>query len=128
MTIRILESAKRDITNGFHFYERQDPGLGDYFLDSIYSDINSLLIYHGIHSVKFEVIIHLTPLHKPLRFFFRLFNAFPDHLFTFIRDFLFSDTSNPSSLTRFMKKSNFLSGIFSVSSFIVYVFTGLFIL
>jgi len=53
MTIRILESAKRDLIKGFHFYERQGSGLGDYFLDSLSSDIDSLLIYHGIHPVKF---------------------------------------------------------------------------
>ena len=53
MTIRILETAKRDLIMGFHFYERQAQGLGDYFLDSLYSDIDSLLIYHGIHPMKF---------------------------------------------------------------------------
>lgn len=54
MTVRILEPAKRDLRNGFVFYEQQSPGLGDYFLDSLFSDIDSLLIYSGIHPIKFE--------------------------------------------------------------------------
>lgn len=54
MTIRILEPAKRDLINGFSFYEQQASGLGDYFLDSLFSDIDSLLIYSGIHPKKFD--------------------------------------------------------------------------
>jgi hypothetical protein len=29
------------------FYERQETGLGWYFLDSLFSDIDSLLLYAG---------------------------------------------------------------------------------
>jgi len=54
MKIRILESAKRDLINGFRFYEDQSSGLGDYFLDSLFSDIDSLLVYAGIHPIKFN--------------------------------------------------------------------------
>lgn len=54
MTIRLLESAKEDLIAGFDFYEPQEKGLGDYFLDSLFSDIDSLLIYAGIHPIKFE--------------------------------------------------------------------------
>jgi hypothetical protein len=39
------------LTAGYHFYEEQAPGLGSYFLDSLFSDIDSLLIYAGIHRV-----------------------------------------------------------------------------
>jgi hypothetical protein len=34
---------------GFHFYEEQETGLGAYFLESLYSDIESLKLYVGIH-------------------------------------------------------------------------------
>lgn len=34
---------------GFRFYEAQAGGLGDYFLDSLSADIDSLRIYAGIH-------------------------------------------------------------------------------
>jgi plasmid stabilization system protein ParE len=49
MTIRILPSAVRDLDDGYDFYERQEPGAGDYFIDSISSDISSLRIFAGIH-------------------------------------------------------------------------------
>lgn len=38
---------------GFRFYEKQQLGLGGYFLDSLYSDIDSLLLYAGVHSQHF---------------------------------------------------------------------------
>jgi plasmid stabilization system protein ParE len=49
MNLRLLESALRDLTNGRNFYERQSQGLGNYFLDSLFSDIDSLVLYAGIH-------------------------------------------------------------------------------
>lgn len=53
MKIRILPSAMEDLLDGYHFYERQAPNLGSYFLDSLYSDIDSLLLYAGIHNVVY---------------------------------------------------------------------------
>ena len=49
MKIKILDLAKFDLLDGFHFYEEQQSGLGSYFLNSIYSDIESLRLYAGIH-------------------------------------------------------------------------------
>jgi len=53
MQVRILEPAERDLENGYLFYEAQSSGLGSYFLDSLYSDIDSLVYYGGIHIVVF---------------------------------------------------------------------------
>ena len=53
MKIKVLESAEDDLVAGFQFYDRQAEGLGNYFLDSIYSDIESLYLYAGIHSQHF---------------------------------------------------------------------------
>ena len=50
MKIRILPSAMEDLSNGFQFYENQIPGLGSYFLETVFSDIDSLKLYAGIHS------------------------------------------------------------------------------
>lgn len=50
MIIKLLDSAEDDLVEGYHFYERKAEGLGNYFLDSLYSDIASLHIYEGIHS------------------------------------------------------------------------------
>ncbi len=53
MKIQILNSAKQDLIDGYFFYEKQSEYLGNYFLDSLYSDIDSLLIYAGIHGIHF---------------------------------------------------------------------------
>jgi len=53
MNLRILESALNDLADGRDFYERQDAGLGEYFLDSLFSDIDSLALYAGIHRKVF---------------------------------------------------------------------------
>ncbi len=51
MKIEILDEAEKDIGTAMFFYESQSEGLGKYFLDSIFSDIESLHIYAGIHIV-----------------------------------------------------------------------------
>ncbi len=53
MKIQLLDAAEQDLIEGFHFYESQAPGLGDYFLDSLFSDIDSLQLYAGIHARYF---------------------------------------------------------------------------
>jgi hypothetical protein len=37
--IEILGPAENDLEEGFRFHEAREPGLGSYFLDSLYSDI-----------------------------------------------------------------------------------------
>jgi plasmid stabilization system protein ParE len=49
MNIRILSSAYNDLVAGKKFYERQSEGLGEYFLNTLFSDIDSLLLHGGIH-------------------------------------------------------------------------------
>lgn len=49
MMIRLLDEAEQDLINGSDFYEQQREGLGEYFPDSIFSDIESLHLYAGIH-------------------------------------------------------------------------------
>ena len=53
MRIEVLDDAKDDLVDGFHFYEEQSPGLGSYFLDSLFADIDSLLLYAGIHRIVY---------------------------------------------------------------------------
>jgi plasmid stabilization system protein ParE len=53
MKVHILDEAQEDLLDGFRFYESQREGLGDYFLDSLFSDIDSLQIYAGVHSLHF---------------------------------------------------------------------------
>ncbi|MBM5798460.1 MAG: type II toxin-antitoxin system RelE/ParE family toxin [Cyanobacteria bacterium K_Offshore_0m_m2_072] len=49
MDIRLLDGAKEDLRNGWFFYERQAPGLGDRFLDAIEADVLQLPAYAGLH-------------------------------------------------------------------------------
>ena len=51
MKVQILPSAMADLTNGRDFYEKQGKGLGQYFQDSLFADIDSLTLYGGIHPV-----------------------------------------------------------------------------
>jgi plasmid stabilization system protein ParE len=53
MKLKILASAIADIHTGKDFYEKQAAGLVEYFLDSISTDIDSLLLYAGVHQ-KFQ--------------------------------------------------------------------------
>ena len=54
MNIEITESAYTDIETASQFYELQETSLGGYFQDSIFSDIDSLILYAGIHQKQFS--------------------------------------------------------------------------
>ena len=47
MNILILDEAEQDLIDGFRFYEAREAGLGDYFLNSLFSGIDSLNHYKG---------------------------------------------------------------------------------
>ncbi len=49
MKIRLLTSAFNDLADGWDFYERQGEGIGEYYLNSLFSDIDSLALYAGVH-------------------------------------------------------------------------------
>jgi plasmid stabilization system protein ParE len=51
MRIKILSAAENDLEEGHRFYESQADGLGTYFLDTLYSDIDSLAYFAGMHRV-----------------------------------------------------------------------------
>lgn len=51
MKLEILDWAERDLVAGYRFYEAQRIGLGDYFLDSLYAEIDSLILFGGMHGV-----------------------------------------------------------------------------
>lgn len=52
MEIRLLETAKEDLREGWNFYELASAGLGDYFLDCIQADVRSLEVFAGIHETS----------------------------------------------------------------------------
>lgn len=49
MRVEILDLAMLDLMDGHRFYENQEAGLGGYFLDTLFSDIDALRIHGGIH-------------------------------------------------------------------------------
>ena|ERR1700754_3338527 len=53
MTVVILEDAAEDLESGSQFYESCATGIGVYFLDSILSDVDSLVLFAGIHPIHF---------------------------------------------------------------------------
>ena len=53
MTVVILEDAAEDLESGAQFYESCATGVGDYFLDSILPDLDSLILFAGVHPIYF---------------------------------------------------------------------------
>jgi plasmid stabilization system protein ParE len=51
--IEVLPEAQFDLVSGFRFYELQMRGLGNYFLDSLFADIELLADHGGIHASVF---------------------------------------------------------------------------
>ena len=47
----VLAAAAEDLEAGRDFYDAQEPGVGDYFSDSLIADIESLALFHGIHPI-----------------------------------------------------------------------------
>lgn len=53
MNVVVLEDAADDLESGAQFYESCETGVGDYFLDSILSDLDSLILFAGVHPIYF---------------------------------------------------------------------------
>ena len=53
MKIEIFDEARQDLIEGFQFYENRDAGVGSYFLDCLFSDIDSLVLFAGIHQIVY---------------------------------------------------------------------------
>ena len=52
MKLRILTPAIDDLAAGRAFYDHQNLGVGAYFFDSLFADIDSLVLYAGTHPVR----------------------------------------------------------------------------
>ena len=65
MKIKILSSAIADLQEGFVFYEKQAEGIGSYFMDSLFSDIDSLIINAGVHPIYFGGYHRMLSKHFP---------------------------------------------------------------
>jgi len=50
----VLADAAEDIESARNFYEEQEPGVGEYCVDSLLTDIESLSRFSGIHPLHFK--------------------------------------------------------------------------
>lgn len=72
MKIELLDLAMVDLIEGFHFYERQEADLGTYFLDTLYSDIDSLRIFGGIHRKAYKNLYRALSKRFPFAIYYTL--------------------------------------------------------
>lgn len=74
MRIKILPSARQDLVDGYWFYEKQSPGLGSYFKDTLFSDIDSLAFFAGIHAVHYRKYYRLLSKRFPFAVYYKIKN------------------------------------------------------
>ncbi len=72
MTVRILKTARTDLSAGYWFYEEQEPGLGDYFLRRIYEDLELLSRIAGVHRQTARGLHKMIARRFPYAIFYRI--------------------------------------------------------
>ncbi|MBI5108835.1 MAG: type II toxin-antitoxin system RelE/ParE family toxin [Rhodocyclales bacterium] len=99
MQIRISHSAETDLLEGYAFYEEQQAGIGEYFLDSLFSDIDALVLFAGIHPKPVE------NLHRTLakRFPFAIYYDLKGDIATVVA--VLDCRQDPASITRRLQRS-----------------------
>ena len=70
--IEISKSAEDDLLDGYWFYEAQQAGIGDYFLDSLYADIHSLTVFAGIHAKAYPGVFRTLSARFPFGIYYVL--------------------------------------------------------
>ena len=71
MNVEVLDQAVEDLIEGFHFYEDQQPGLGSYFLATLFADIESLRLYGGVHRQPYRNYHRLLSKRFPFAVFYK---------------------------------------------------------
>ena len=74
MTVEILDKAENDLVNGFVFYEEQQQGLGTYFRESLFADIDSLRILGGAHRAVYRQFHRALANRFPFAIFYTVAN------------------------------------------------------
>ena len=74
MRIKILGSACQDLIDGYWFHEHHAEGITSYFLDTLYSDIDTLKTNAGIHPIYFEKYHRLLSEKFPFAIYYRVEN------------------------------------------------------
>lgn len=68
-----MPAAREDLLAGYRFYERQSEGIGRYFLDSLYSDIESLALSAGVQPVFFDRYHRMLCRRFPFAIYYRVY-------------------------------------------------------
>jgi hypothetical protein len=66
----VLAEAAEDIEQARDFYDAQESGIGNYCADSLLSDVESLVLYHGIH-VKYYGFYRMLAERFPFGIYYR---------------------------------------------------------
>jgi len=70
--VKVLPSARQDLIDGYRFYEKQAEGVGGYFLDTLFSVIDSLAVKAGIHPIHFARYYRLLSRRFPFAVYYRV--------------------------------------------------------
>lgn len=71
--IRLLKEAIDDLNDGRRFYEHVSQGAGEYFWDSLVADIESLVVYAGIHR-QFSSLYRMLARRFPYAVYYQIDN------------------------------------------------------
>jgi len=71
--VQVLAEAVSDLEVGKEFYNNQEKGIGEYFWDSLIADIESLIIYAGVHS-KVDNFYRMTAKRFPYSIYYSIKN------------------------------------------------------
>jgi len=72
--IKILSSASDDLIDGYDFYEKQSEGVGEYFIDSLFSDIDSLVLNAGIHPTYLKTYYRMLSKRFPFAIYYKIYS------------------------------------------------------
>ncbi len=72
-SVFLLPSAHNDLVSAESFYESISPGLGQYCVDTLLSDINSLTFYAGIHPT-YHGYFRLLSRRFPYAIYYKIFD------------------------------------------------------
>ena len=72
MKVALSATAEQDLLDGFLFYEQQQQDLGEYFLDSLFADIDALTLFAGVHTQPFQEIYRALGRRFPFSIYYRI--------------------------------------------------------
>jgi hypothetical protein len=72
MKLKILDLAQNDLVEGFRYYDAKEEGLGNYFLSTLFSDVESLKVSGGIHPKVYKGFYRALSRRFPLAIYYTI--------------------------------------------------------